>query len=218
MAERFPVLRLASAGRPGPAAMLPAHSPLLRSPRQRSRARCNGAPRARRRPHVHRHRTPIQRLAAVAIASVSAVRRIPGQESVGKAIFARQGVEQAGRPAHDGRHGHRVGTPRAARRRQRAWELGLAADRREGRHVRGSAEVGRIGSHTCVGWELRGGRWSERPRSTLPAPLRSVPAPAAQLQLRRPSCPSAPRNIHNLPDKHSCFQRPLPLPDSRPAM
>ncbi len=51
-------------------------------------------------------------------------------------------------------------------------------------------------------WELRGGGLAERPRSTLPAPLRSVPAPAAQLQLRRPSWSSAPRIMHNLRDEN----------------
>ena len=66
--------------------------------------------------------------------------------------------------------------------------------------------------------ELRGGGLAERPRSTLPAPLRSIPAPAAQLQLRRPSFPSAPRNIHNLHDKHPVGVAPADGQLGRPAV
>lgn len=54
---------------------------------------------------------------------------------------------------------------------------------------------GKSGSCMSVVRELRGGRWSGRPRSPLPAPLCSVPAlaavPAAEQQLRCTFCASA---------------------------
>ena len=69
-----------------------------------------------------------------------------------------------------------------------------------------------------VVWEMRGCGLAERPRSTLPAPFRSIPASAAQLQLRRPSFPFAPRNIHNLPDKHPVGVAPVDGQLERPAL
>ena len=92
-----------------------------------------------------------------------------GRSGLPEAVFAQQGVEHAGKPAHDGHHGHLVALAAGGQAPIAGLGVGLPADSGEGHHVEhppgtGAAVADAASARVLSGVAVEGGQAQQRGR------------------------------------------------------